>query len=146
MRWCARAFGLAGLLAVPVAAQAPMGKAGMPEAAPLPVSRPADPANGRKIVVERRRGFCLLCHSGPFPEARFQGDLAPSLAGTGTRWTEGQIRARLIDSTVINAETIMPPYFRTGGGNRIGPAFSGKPILNAEEIEDVTAFLTTLRD
>ncbi|MFN7320385.1 MAG: sulfur oxidation c-type cytochrome SoxX [Methylobacterium sp.] len=146
MRWCARAFGLAGLLAVPVAAQAPMGKAGMPEAAPLPVSRPDDPANGRKIVVERRLGFCLLCHSGPFPEARFQGDLAPSLAGTGTRWTEGQIRARLIDSTAINAETIMPPYFRTGGGNRIGPAFAGKPILNAEEIEDVTAFLTTLRD
>ncbi|MCA3625112.1 MAG: sulfur oxidation c-type cytochrome SoxX [Methylobacterium sp.] len=151
MRRGAGAFGLAAMLVLPAAAQGPVaGKAmehgAVPEAAPLPTSRPADAANGRKIVVERRRGFCLLCHSGPFPEARFHGDLAPSLAGTGSRWTEGQLRARLIDSTAINAETIMPPYFRTGGGNRIGPAFVGKPILTAEEIEDVTAFLTTLRD
>ncbi len=142
----AGAIGFALLLALPAAAQAPMASGPVPEAAPLPVSRPADPANGRKIVVERRRGFCLLCHSGPFPEERFHGDLAPSLAGAGSRWTEGQIRARLIDSTAINPETIMPPYFRREGGNRISPALVGKPILTAEEIEDVTAFLTTLRD
>jgi len=146
MRLSAGAIGFALLLALPAAAQAPMASGAVPEAAPLPVSRPADPASGRKIVVERRRGFCLLCHSGPFPEERFHGDLAPSLAGTGSRWTEGQIRARLIGSTAINPETIMPPYFRKDGGNRIGPAFVGKPILTAEEIEDVTAFLTTLRD
>lgn len=146
MRRSGFAIGLAAFLAMPAAAQAPMAPAAVPEAAPLATSRPADPANGRKIVVERRRGFCLLCHSGPFPEERFHGDLAPTLAGTGSRWTEGQIRARLIDSTAINPETIMPPYFRREGGNRIGPAFVGKPILTAEEIEDVTAFLTTLRD
>jgi sulfur-oxidizing protein SoxX len=116
------------------------------ELPPLATSRPADPANGRRIVVDRRRGFCLLCHSGPFPEERFHGDLAPSLAGAGARWSIGELRFRLIDSTAINPETIMPPYFRPGGGNRVGPAFAGKPILTAEEIEDVIAFLATLRE
>jgi L-cysteine S-thiosulfotransferase len=151
MRRAAVAIGLAALLALPAGAQGPVANRALPEAEPLAVSRPADPANGRKIIVERRRGFCLLCHSGPFPEERFHCDLAPSLAGAGARFTAAQLRARLIDSTAINAETIMPPYFRAengknGGGNRIGPAFAGKPILTAEEIEDVTAFLATLRD
>ncbi|MFM8750676.1 sulfur oxidation c-type cytochrome SoxX [Rhabdaerophilum sp.] len=146
MRRVALAIGLAALLAGPTAIGAPMEKGVVPEAAPLATSRPPDPANGRRIVVDRRRGLCLLCHAGPFPEERFHGDLAPSLAGTGSRWTEGQIRARLIDSTAINPDTIMPPYFKSEGGNRIGRAFAGKPILTAEEIEDVTAFLTTLRE
>ena len=123
-------------------AQAPTG----PEAPPLGTSRPADIANGRKIVADRRRGMCLLCHSGPFPEERFQGNLAPSLAGAGSRWTTGQLRFRLIDSTRINSETIMPPYFRAEGQNRVGRAFAGRTILSAEEIEDVIAYLSTLKD
>jgi sulfur-oxidizing protein SoxX len=118
----------------------------VPEAAPLPVSRGADPENGRKIVLDRRRGMCLLCHSGPFPEERFQGNLAPSLAGAGTRWTSGQLRYRLIDSAKIHGETIMPPYFRAEGQVRVGRAFAGRTLLSAEEIEDVTAYLSTLRD
>jgi sulfur-oxidizing protein SoxX len=117
-----------------------------PEAPPLAVSRPADPANGRKIVADRRRGMCLLCHSGPFPEERFQGNLAPSLVGAGARWNEGQLRFRLIDSARINPETIMPPYFRAQEKNRVGRAFASRTILSAEEIEDVTAYLSTLRD
>jgi sulfur-oxidizing protein SoxX len=116
------------------------------EAPPLAVSRPPDPANGRKIVADRRRGMCLLCHSGPFPEERFQGNLAPSLAGAGARWNAGQLRFRLIDSTRINPETTMPAYFRAEDKNRVGRAFSGRTILSAEEIEDVTAYLSTLRD
>ncbi len=118
----------------------------VPEAPPLATSRPADAANGRKIIVDRRRGLCLLCHSGPFPEERFQGNLAPSLAGAGARWTTGQLRMRLIDSTAIHRQSIMPPYFRTEGLNRVARAHAGRTILTAEEIEDVTAFLATLRD
>lgn len=118
----------------------------VPELPPLATSRPADPENGRRIVIDRRKGLCLLCHSGPFPEVRFQGDLAPSLAGAGTRWTVPQLRARLVDSRRIHDESIMPPYFRAEGQNRVGRAFSGKTILTAEEIEDVTAFLATLRE
>jgi len=105
-----------------------------------------DPARGRAIVANRQVGLCLLCHSGPFPEERFQGDLAPDLRGAGARWTEGQLRLRIVDSARINPATIMPAYHRTQGLARVAPAFRGKPILSAEQIEDVVAFLTTLRD
>ena len=105
-----------------------------------------DPARGRAIVANRQVGMCLLCHRGPFPEERFQGDLAPDLRGAGARWTEGQLRLRIVDSGRINAATIMPAYHRTQGLVRVAPAFRGKPILSAEQIEDVVAFLTTLRD
>ena len=105
-----------------------------------------DPARGRAIVVNRQVGLCLLCHSGPFPEERFQGDIAPDLRGVGRRLTEGQIRLRMVDSARVNPATIMPPYHRTDGLARIAPAFRGKPVLSAAEIEDVVAFLTTLRD
>ena len=107
---------------------------------------PGDPARGRAIVANRQVGLCLLCHSGPFPEERFQGDLAPDLRGAGARWTEGQLRLRIVDSGRINPATIMPAYHRVEGLVRVAPAFRGKPILSAEQIEDVVAFLTTLRD
>jgi sulfur-oxidizing protein SoxX len=108
--------------------------------------RTGDPARGRAIVANRQVGLCLLCHSGPFPEERFQGDLAPDLRGAGARWTEGQLRLRIVDSGRINPATIMPAYHRTEGLVRVAPAFRGLPILSKEQIEDVVAFLTTLRD
>ncbi|MFI5280248.1 MAG: sulfur oxidation c-type cytochrome SoxX [Gemmatimonadales bacterium] len=105
-----------------------------------------DPARGRAIVANRQVGLCLLCHSGPFPEERFQGNLAPDLRGAGTRWSEGQLRLRIVDSGRINAATIMPAYHRTEGLVRVAPAWRGKTILSAEQIEDVVAFLMTLKD
>jgi sulfur-oxidizing protein SoxX len=90
--------------------------------------------------------LCLLCHSGPFPEERLQGSLAPDLAGAGGRWSEGQLRLRIVDSSRLNPDTIMPPYYRTEGLHRVAANFRGKPVLTAEQIEDVVAFLTTLRD
>jgi len=84
--------------------------------------------------------------SGPFPEERFQGELAPDLKGTGARWSEGQLRLRIVDSSRINPASIMPAYHRTDGLTRVAPAFRGKPILTAEQIEDVVAYLTTLKD
>ena len=105
-----------------------------------------DPARGRAIVVNRQVGLCLLCHSGPFPEERFQGNLAPDLAGAGKRASEGQLRLRIVDSSRINPTTIMPAYHRTEGLVRVAPALRGKPILSAEQIEDVVAFLMTLKD
>ena len=114
---------------------------------PAPLTGVAgDPARGRVIVTSRQRGLCLLCHSGPFPEERFQGDLAPSLAGVGSRLSEGQLRLRLVDSRKLDPGTIMPSYYRTDGLNRVGAAWRDKPVLSAEEIEDVVAFLATLRD
>ena len=106
---------------------------------------PGDAARGRAIVGNRQVGLCLLCHAGPFPEERFQGNLAPDLAGAGSRWTEGQMRLRMVDASRINPETIMPAYFRTEGLTRVARNFAGKPILTAEQVEDVVAFLATLR-
>lgn len=101
---------------------------------------------GRTIVVNRQVGLCLLCHSGPFPEEKFQGTLAPDLKGTGARWSEGQLRLRIVDASRFKSDTIMPPYYRIDGLTRVAPAFQGKPILSAEQIEDVVAYLATLRD
>jgi len=104
-----------------------------------------DAARGRALVVERT-STCILCHSGPFPEQRFQGDVAPSLAGTGSRWSEGEIRLRLVDASRLNAATIMPSYYRIDGLSRVGRAWQSKPILSAEQIEDMVAYLVTLRE
>ena len=104
-----------------------------------------DPARGRAIVANRQLGLCLLCHSGPFPEERFQGDLAPSLEGAGRRLSEARLRLRLVDSRKVTPDTIMPSYFRTEGLERVAPAFRGKPLLSAEQIEDVVAYLGTLK-
>jgi sulfur oxidation c-type cytochrome SoxX len=106
---------------------------------------PGDAARGRALVLARTT-TCILCHSGPFPETRFQGDLAPDLAGAGNRWTVSQLRLRLVDASRFNAQTIMPSYYRNDGLARVGRNFAGKPILSATEIEDIVAFLATLRD
>ncbi|WP_458143585.1 sulfur oxidation c-type cytochrome SoxX [Bradyrhizobium sp. UFLA05-109] len=106
---------------------------------------PGDAARGRALVLDRST-TCILCHSGPFPETRFQGDLAPDLTGAGNRWSAGQLRLRLVDASRFNPQTIMPSYFRTDGLVRVGRNLAGKPILNAGQIEDIVAYLATLRD
>ena len=106
---------------------------------------PGDAARGRALVLERT-STCILCHSGPFPEEKFQGDLAPSLAGAGSRWSTGQLRLRLVAASRLNPATIMPSYYRVDGLDRVGPAWRGKPILTAEQIEDIVAYLATLRE
>jgi L-cysteine S-thiosulfotransferase len=105
-----------------------------------------DPVRGRALVLNRQVGLCMLCHSGPFPEERFQGDLAPDLKGVGSRYTEEELRLRLVDPAKVNPATIMPSYSKTEGLARVAPAFRGKPVLTPEQIEDVVAFLATLRD
>lgn len=108
--------------------------------------QPGDAARGRAIVANRSVGLCLLCHSGPIAEERFQGDLAPTLAGAGTRWSAGQLRLRIVDGSRLNADTIMPPYYRTTGLQRVARNFEGKTILTAAQVEDVVAYLVTLKD
>ena len=104
-----------------------------------------DATRGRAVIVERS-STCILCHSGPFPEQAFQGDLAPNLAGSGSRWSEAQLRLRLVDASHLNAATIMPSYYRVDGLTRVGNSWRGKPILSAEQIEDIVAYLVTLRN
>ncbi len=104
-----------------------------------------DPARGRSIVANHNTGLCLLCHSGPFPQDKFQSNLAPDLAGAGARWNEGQLRLRIVDASKLNPDTIMPPFYRTDHLIRVPAAFRGKPVLTAMDVEDVVAYLMTLK-
>ncbi len=108
--------------------------------------KPGDAVRGKAIVVSRQTGLCLLCHSAPLPEEKFQGTIGPDLKGTGSRYTEGQLRLRIVNSSILDPGTIMPSYLRLDGLDHVAPAFRGKTVLTADQIEDVVAFLTTLRD
>jgi L-cysteine S-thiosulfotransferase len=123
----------------------------------LPQPLTATPGNaerGRAIIANRQVGLCLLCHTGPFPEERFQGNMAPSLAGAGSRWSEGQLRLRISNARQLNPASIMPAYHptyhpaerSTDPTARVAPALQGRPILDAQQVEDVVAFLSTLRN
>jgi sulfur-oxidizing protein SoxX len=106
---------------------------------------PGDAVRGRAIVANHNAGLCLLCHSGPFPEDKFQGTMAPDLAGAGARWSEGQLRLRIVDAGKFNPQTIMPPFYRVDHLTRVASAFRDKPVLTAVEVEDVVAYLKTLK-
>lgn len=106
---------------------------------------PGDPRRGHALIVDRS-STCILCHSGPFPEQKFQSDLAPNLTGAGNRWSEGQLRLRLVDASRLNPTTIMPSFYRVDGLDRVGVAWRDRPMLSAEQIEDIVAYLATLRD
>lgn len=103
-----------------------------------------DPARGREIVAGRD-GNCLLCHSVPETGERFMGNVAPPLSGVGARLTAGQIRLRVVDPTRLKPDVVMPAYFRSEGLNDVASPYRGKTILTAQQIEDVVAFLVTLR-
>jgi L-cysteine S-thiosulfotransferase len=105
-----------------------------------------DPVRGKAIVASRQTGLCLLCHSAPLPEEKFQGTIGPDLKGIASRNSEGQLRLRIVDPRAFNPDTIMPAYYRRDGLTRVAQAFLGKTVLTAQQIEDVVAFLMTLRD
>lgn len=111
-----------------------------------PVSDAApDPVRGRQVALDPERGNCTICHVLPDTDPATDGDVGPSLAGTGARHTTGWLRQRLVDGTVQNPDTVMPAYFRTTGLTNVAARFRGKPVLTAAEIEDVVAYLATLR-
>ena len=105
-----------------------------------------DPIRGRAIVVGRQVGLCLLCHSGPFVEERQQGTLATDLAGAGKRWSEGQLRLRLVAPRLLSPGSIMPSYLAVEGRVLVGAPWQGRPLLDPQQIEDVVALLVTLRE
>ena len=108
--------------------------------------QPGDPARGRRIVLERDGGDCTICHAMPLPQREFHGTVGPPLDGIGSRATAGVLRLRLVDSKAFNPETIMPAYYKVEGLHRVLDRYGAKPILTAQQIEDVIAYLLTLTD
>ena len=107
--------------------------------------QPGNPARGRQIVENRQLSACLLCHAGPFPAPHLQGNVGPPLDGVGSRLTGAEIRLRLVNPAKLNPDTVMPSYSALDGLTRVGRAWTGKPVLTGQQIEDVVAFLATLR-
>ena len=105
---------------------------------------PGDARRGRVIAANSDRGNCLICHALPIAEAPVFGDLGPDLRGVGSRLSAAQIRLRVVDPKQQNPDSIMPAYFRTEGLHRVGRAYVGRPMLAAQDIEDIVAYLQTV--
>ena len=104
-----------------------------------------DAARGRRIALDPARGNCLICHRVPdAPHERFQGEIGPPLAGVGARVPAARLRLRIVDGTRINRDTVMPAYHRVHGLKRVASEWQGKPVLDAQQVEDVLAWLLTL--
>lgn len=108
-----------------------------------PLAATGDPARGREIFVSREGGHCVLCHSVPGVAAA--GNLGPPLAGVGSRLTPGQIRLRVVDITKVNPDAAMPAFHRLEGTQRVASSYAGRPALDAQQVEDLVAWLATLR-
>jgi sulfur-oxidizing protein SoxX len=147
--------GLAAVLVSPASGQAVSGLApfnvvvtGGVSAIPTPLTgTPGDPKEGAKVVVERRLGNCLSCHEiDALQREPFHGDVGPPLNGVARRWDTGTLRMIVVNAKkVFGDETVMPAFYRVDGLNRVRPEFAGKPILTTQQVEDVVAFLATLK-
>lgn len=117
------------------------------DAIPKPLGGLAgDASRGRALVLDRALGNCLICHRAPVPAEPFQGEIGPDLAGVASRLTPGQIRLRLVDQSRLDPATLMPPYYRVDNLTRVAPQFAGRPVLEAQQIEDIVAWLATLKE
>ncbi|EHR69654.1 cytochrome c1 [Burkholderiales bacterium JOSHI_001] len=114
-------------------------------AAPPDGDAAGDVERGRALVADRSASLCALCHAVPGVPAHLQGNLAPSLAGVGARLDTSRLRAQLVEPRRLNPEAIMPGYRTTEGLNRVAEAWAGRPIFSAQQVEDVVAYLQTLR-
>ena len=107
---------------------------------------PGSAERGLSIVGNRQKSLCVLCHAGLIADPHQQGNLAPNLRGVGSRLSEAQLRLQIVDSHRMNPETIMPSYLRTEGLVNVAPAYRGRSLLSPQDIEDVIAYLATLRE
>ncbi len=114
---------------------------GMPQ--PL-TATPGDPVRGEAIVGDRSKGLCLLCHSGPFPQPQLHGTISTDRRGAGSRWSESQLRLRIADAKRLNPESLMPAFHKADPAARVAPALRGQPVLDAQQVEDVVAYLKAL--
>jgi L-cysteine S-thiosulfotransferase len=115
-------------------------------AIPQPLTdQPGDAERGRRIVLDREGGDCIICHAMPLPQRQFHGTIGPPLDGVGGRYSAGELRLRLVDPKVFNPDTVMPAYYRIEGLHRVHERYRGKAVLTAQQVEDVVAYLLTLQ-
>jgi sulfur-oxidizing protein SoxX len=115
---------------------------------PAPLTGKAgDPKAGAGVVIEQRLGNCLACHEiGALRKEPFHGEIGPPLDGVARRWDAGTLRMIVVDAKkVFGDATVMPAFYRIDGFNRVRPEFAGKPILTAQQVEDVVAYLATMK-
>ena len=108
-----------------------------------PFAAAGDAARGREVFMQREQGHCVLCHA--VPGAAIAGNVGPSLAGVGSRLTPAQIRLRIADITRVYPDSVMPTFHRVDGLTRVAPAYRGKPALDGQQVEDLVAWLSTLK-
>jgi len=130
---------------VAVAAVSAAGLRIVGDGAPDRLAAPGDAARGRALIAARESANCVLCHAVPDPAVRFAGNVGPSLAGVGARLSEAQLRLRVADNVRVNPATVMPSYYRIDGMDRVASNYAGKPVLTAQQVEDVVAWLVTLK-
>jgi sulfur-oxidizing protein SoxX len=107
--------------------------------------KPGDPAKGKKVAIDRRLGNCLGCHTMPIPSEPDHGTVGTDLNGVGSRWSEGELRLRIVNPKLLNPETVMPAFYRVEGLHRVAKQNQDKPILSAEQVEDLVAYLSSLK-
>lgn len=108
--------------------------------------KPGDPTRGREVAINRKLGNCLACHKMPIPEQPFHGEVGPDLSKVAGTYNEGELRLRVVDPKVLNPDSIMPAFYRSEGLNRVMKKFQGKTVLTAQQVEDVVAYLLTLKE
>lgn len=104
-----------------------------------------DAKKGRALAIHRKKGNCLACHAMPIPEQAFHGNVGPSLVGVASRYSEGEIRLRVVNPKVLNPDTIMPAFYHNAGFNRVLKKFKDKTVIGAQDVEDIVAYLMTLK-
>jgi sulfur-oxidizing protein SoxX len=113
------------------------------DAIDTPFAAAGDAGRGREVFVSREGGHCVLCHAAP--GVAVAGNVGPPLAGVGARLNAAQIRLRVADITRVNPAAVMPTFHRVEDVVRVAPEYRGKPALSAQQVEDVVAWLETLK-
>ena len=141
-------FGALSLVANSISAETIKYKVVEGESIPVSLTgKSGDPANGKKVFLNRKKGNCLACHVvSELKDQPYHGEVGPPLDGASERWSEGEIRLRIVNPKLVNEDTIMPSFYRDDGFHRVLKKFEGKTILSAQEVEDVVAYVMTLKE